>query len=658
MYWNPSTRKMQEVSGRNPYDVMAYTEDGRAASDATNIEVTGMTQSGDDVLISCVGTPINGFEPGHGCLIVLENGMILFPIVTSINGNQMEMVCHNVTNPYSNVEDPTELLSMACVYPTLRVPVIYKPFFGEISALTWNLTGITVERVDNEGTVVKRVTLPTSYKVEGCIHNGLTYGNKFYSADTITVDEETGEEYVNYYTYLVFEDKSDFYESLQSPTTFDYLFDRLFYFGEGSTANGFTREVRENDPETEDFTSLAYAVVENYPEINSADTNFKEIFSGRYSGGFDLMTLEDECNLENVFHENLRIFAFSEEGRHGQCCLVANKIPNTASTELFVIPVDKNILGNDRNALFDDEGVLTTKDRTVPGIPIGKYCYGFYNKNAKYDTKGSTIQVYSPIFNTYTFGKTQANGSKIKKTVIGENSLENQGVTLLHGFSLKEDYVKYISGVTNLLDTVGQNATAATISNGAPNGNFTVFNVIDGDDNNGYGSIVEKYTRPESSSRNKMVVYKVYPVNALEVIYPSETTGLNPFISPQESIVCDYRAQTISITVASNVSFKLSSDETWATVNTTTTYGPETTSITVQVASNQGSNTSDRTATITFTSDEEGVSPAVTGQCIVRQLKDDVTPVEDKADRAQSTASGAAAEAARANRRIDNLPQN
>lgn len=658
MYWNTETHEMDPNAmpgnhGRIPFDVMAYTEDGRAAASGTDIEVVSFTQDGDNLLIQCTKSDgdISGIAEYHGCIIVLENRTLLFPVITAITGNQIGMICYNTENPYAGVEDPSDLLSLACVYPTLRVPVIYKPFFGEVSALTWNLTGLTIERTDDGGTEIKRIVLPTSYKVEGTIHNGLTYDNHFYGG-TITTEKDTGDDseegltYESYRTYLIFDDTPIFYEQTTAATTSDFNYDRTIRFGSGSTNPAYTREITKNYVATQEVDKIDYSIVEGCPEISTGDPKYVQIFSGKYSNGFDLYRLEDECDFSKIFHENLRIIAFSDEGREGDCCLCADNEVNSATTELFVIPTE--------NALFDDEGPLITDPITTQGGGIQSYCYGFYNKNAEYDIKGSTTTVAKGTFG-YTFGKTQANGTKIRKTVLTEAELYNQGITLLHEFTLKRGYKKFLGDVTNIVDTSGVPVCAATLSNGAPTGIYTSFsNGIDAY----YESVVEKYTRPDTASRNKMVIYKLYPVKALEVVYPSETTGLEPFISPQESIVCDYRPQTLSITVMSNVSFKVSSRESWATVDTSTTFGPETTSITVQVASNEGSNTRDRVAVINFTANEEGVSNTVTGQCTVTQLKDNVTPVEDKADQALAEAASAAAAAAAAEGAVSDLERN
>ena len=204
MYWNPAEghKKMENVIGRNPFDAMVYTEDGRAAADApANVYITNIASDGGNLLLTGTGIA-NGLAKDHGCIVIFENGLAIFPVITDTT-NGLKMTAYNTVNPYEGETDKarlTKLLSMAVVYPTLRIPVIYKPFYAEVSASTWNLTGLTLE-VGENGTEVKRVELPLSYKVEGLVHNGLSYEDKFYSGDTI--ENENGEDGQLYDTYLI-----------------------------------------------------------------------------------------------------------------------------------------------------------------------------------------------------------------------------------------------------------------------------------------------------------------------------------------------------------------------------------------------------------------------------------------------------------------------
>ena len=660
MYWDTQHQEMGPVVGRNPFDVMVYTDDGRAAADApTNVKITNIATDGNNLLLTGTGQ-VNGLAQDHGCIVVFENGLAVFPIIT---GSGLQMIAYNTTNPYEGVTDSaqlSELLSMAVVYPTLRVPVIYKPFYGEVSAATWSLTGLTVE-VGENGPEVKRVQLPTSYKVEGDIHNGLTYdpnGNngRFYSGETTTSDDEDGQIYD---TFLIFNNKPDFYNSLRTPLDQDYKYDRKLHFGEGvSDGTGFYREITKYNVEDEDFEEIAYSITEGYPENASPDS----IYTGRYENGFDLERLEDSCSLSSVFYNNLRLFAFSEDGVAGNCCLCADNVPNPETTKLYGVRYSAD--------LFKDEGIITTKDEENTDT----YGYGYYNKNAEFDVNGAPVRVivrkaFGAIA-SLSFGKTQENGTKIRKTVypdLGSSAEEKafrEGVTMLHWFTMKGDFkdnmfklVQLEPPVSKIEKFITDNCspiTATTLVNGTPKSNgYSVFNIT-GNGSPKYTNVIAKYTRPDNTTnRNKMVVYKMYPLRALEVIYPLEAGGMKPFISPTAEITCTYEEQMISIHVTTNLHFKISTSSNWISIdNPNRLYGPETTSVNVKILSNAGLSSTQREGYVVFTPQEEGVSgqeaAEATGQTKIIQLKDDVAPVEQTANDALTSADNA-------NQRIDGV---
>lgn len=508
MYWNPSTHEMQKMSGRNPFDVMVYTSDGRAAADAPeNVGITNIATDGNNLTLTGTGQ-VNGLEEGHGCIVVFENGLVVFPIVSSYANGQFTMTAYNTTNPYEGVTDAQQfqqLLNMAVVYPTLRVPVIYKPFYGEVSAATWNLTGLTVD-IGLNGPEIERVQLPLSYKVEGKIHNGLTFNDKFFSGETVTPD--SGDEQI-YSTYLIFDNKPDFYNSLSSTTSADSLYDRILHFGGGvSTGTGFYREITEYNVEDEDPVEISYAITEGHP-TQSWPVNPNLIFTGRYGNGFDLETVEDSCSLESVFHENLRLYAFTNSGTSSACCLCADNVLDTATTELYGLTEE----------LFEEGDFLST----IAGTNL-TYCCGYYNVNAEYDFKGGPVQVKKSGQNVFTFEKTQSDGTRIQVTVTGETAAYNEGVTLYHKFSLKTRYRDNIENIALAIES-GDKISATTLVNGYPKPNYTELTVTGNPTQSvkKYASVVAKYTRPDSdSNKNKMVVYKLYPLKSLDVIYPLE----------------------------------------------------------------------------------------------------------------------------------------
>lgn len=584
MYWSTSEHKMADVTGRNPFDTMVYTPDGRSAADATNIKVTSILTDGANVKIKGNGTPINGIAVGHGCIIVLENEMTLFPVVTGITGQQIDMICYNIENPYVGITDQTQLeklLSYATLYPTLIVPVIYKPFFGEVSALTWNLTGITIDTADNGAAQIKRVELPMSYKVEGEIHNGLSWNNKFYSGETSDY----------YETYLIDNESPKFYNDTTIFTSQDYEYDRTFCFGANNSDEGYCREVTVYDEGIKPIDEIIYAISEGRPGNDEVPSG---VMTGRYTGEFDTVTLTDSCELFSAFPNNLRVFAYSEDGIDGVCALVADSIPSTSTTELYAVT-------NDR--IFIKDGCQVTNGR----VDETHYCYGAYNKNAPYDTNGEQTQVTcrmrlgdnnTYVYYDFKFGRTQSDGTKILLTRQTVQEVYDEGVTLLPKFTLNDVYKKNITGITEGYLNPGRHLstafTATTLVNGAPKPGATVFTNLKNECN----TIIAKYTRPATSNKNGMVVYRLYPVESLEVIYPIEPIGVPPYINPETQVMISHFAQEVNINVHANVDYRLSTSDAWISVPSEP-YDMNAGSVTFSVAANTSED--ERTGTVTYT---------------------------------------------------------
>lgn len=537
MYWDTERHIMdQNAIGRNPFDVMVYTDDGRAAADATDITVTGFNGFNGNLLITATANTVPiGISEGHGCVMVLENDTILFPVVTEITGNEINMICYNTENPYENINENallSNLLDKVSVYPTLRVPVIYKPFYSSISAATWNNVGLTLEMNEDGETVLKRVTLPVSYKVEGVIHNGLTWNGHFYSGETAG----QGEEQI-YETYLIDNTNSSFYNALTANTSDDYRYDRSLSFGTNSLNDGFTNEITAYTETEETIDSISYAITEGFPDIIKSDPLHDKVFSGKYENGFDLTLLEGTCDFSDAFPTNLRVYGLTISGAVSACCLIADSIPDESTTELYAI----------KNAeLFIDNGVYLTSQEGAWSFLLPRYAHGTFNVNAKYDVKGKT-QALQKIGNDYYGQVTKSNGTQGRVRSSNEEKIYQSGITMLHNFTLNPIYKKNVSEIENILLNATA-VTATTLVNGSPNGesvnigeqptdtgstHYTCFNRgianyfsrIDNSDN--YTTIVAKYTMPETGSKNKMIVYKLYSVKSLEVMYPPNSGDIN-----------------------------------------------------------------------------------------------------------------------------------
>ena len=73
-----------------------------------------------------------------------------------------------------------------------------------------------------------------------------------------------------------------------------------------------------------------------------------------------------------------------------------------------------------------------------------------------------------------------------------------------------------------------------------------------------YQTLIARYIKPRSTDHTKkdrMVVYKLWPIEALDVIYPASPGGIEPYVSANKGGNYSIDAQDITITVATNVPF-------------------------------------------------------------------------------------------------------
>jgi len=86
----------------------------------------------------------------------------------------------------------------------------------------------------------------------------------------------------------------------------------------------------------------------------------------------------------------------------------------------------------------------------------------------------------------------------------------------------------------------------------------------------GYKTIIGKYTKPDDGSRNKMVVYKLYPIDSLPLLFPTDVYGASLYMTaPSPLAFSKYEVSTF-INVSSNVSFQILNPEecNWVALDT------------------------------------------------------------------------------------------
>ena len=478
MYWDGHDENTGTTRGRNTFDAMAYTEDGRAAADASTATINSYAYNNGTVTLGVTNTG-NVLMDGHGCIVVLESGLKLFLV---LHGNNLVgKVSYDIYGSIPTAKRNT-LLSMATVYPTLEVPTIYKPFHASISAATWNTQNLAMDFDADETMQPTKFYLPLSYKVEGTIYNGLTYNNKFYS----------GASSESYNTYLIFPGKSDFYNALSAYTTGDSVSKREIKFGGNNSSSAFARVVTDESDAALPVTEITYSISEGTPPDENLSGRVK---TQRYSTGIDREVLSDSCALTTVFRDSLYLKVHNAaSGTSGDCSVYADGFDVT-DVKYYIVKTGSSV--------FDDKGVLSGVDENVT------FAYGYYNERS-YGEKGKVFPV-TISGNRYSFPYANQNGTTTTKTASTEANVYASGVSMAHKFVLSGTYINNITAITALLtaSTTLQDITLTT-----QNRTGTKFV------GNDYEALIAVYEKPSAGSMNKMVVYKLYPLKSFDLRFP------------------------------------------------------------------------------------------------------------------------------------------
>ena len=620
MYFNPGTHREDtgDTQFRKAFDAMSYSNDGRAAADALDITITGYSYDNGKIVLS--GDSTSGLVEGHGAIVVFENGSIIFPVVS---GSQLVAYDYNI---YPNGVDAS-ILKMATVYPTLRVPSMYKPFYGAVSAATWNVQELTVTSDDAGNMVLEKYDLPTSYKVEGNIYNGLTLNDQFSSAYT---DNSYGKEYD---TYMIFKNQDEFWGGLQGhglvpeiSTSTDYKPNRIAKFGYDKTESGYTWPTTYDRPiswqtdnekfafgrqivkgTNDEFFSKDFSIIEYAVKESMSDGLEYNAYTERYEGkNIDQMLLRDSCNMDTELYGDLKIKVYnSASGINGNWTVYTDGNIPGSGTELFIVTTKMFDIGPGPVSIENDGE---------------RYFYGTYNENIKYDPKGSKVAVRENG-GSYQYSVTQENGSKIKKKVQigreisagtpyernkvteGELALYESGVTLLHKYTLKSEYRRGVNEIGSLIS----GETPVIVS--TPTYSGTTYS------GNSYNTLIVRYIKPYDGTKNKLVIYHLYPFGSLDIMFPVTESGVEPYLHADSGstsgsgITFSMQEQDITLAVSTNVKFKATvsnSDTSWLSIVGDNEFEPTVTSIMGHIKKN--STGSARTGTITLECIEPGVN--------------------------------------------------
>ena len=574
-YWEDGQETTSETKIRNTFDAMSYTDDGRAASDALqSVTITSYTYS-NGVMTLGYTDPNSKLLVGHGCVVVFENGKFAFPIV---QGNST-MVAHTEFDAYpSYIDNETnatiqrwtaELLSMASVYPTMCVPSFYKPFYGEISAVVWSNYYIQANSNDTARLTGFKEKLPKSYKIEGKIINGLTYGNKFFRGEPV----EGTNVVTNYDTYMIFNDSSALYASLTKDTAQDYRPAYSTNFGAGWNASGFKMLCREVTADNfdyvgdtiEDFEDIEYRITEGTPTIS--DSMPSNILTERYSDGFDRTVLSDSCSLSEELYDDVKIMAFDENlGLSGPCSLyVEDNIKE--NVEAYLLPETSSTI-----RLFNYGVILHREFLGEFGIQM--VYYGYFNETAQYNKNGEGVSLLEDVYeHKITYYVKNQYGVQILKTATTADEVAADGITFYSSCTINQNLMSTL--LNNVENCVNQSESFRLQHDGQDPGDYdTRTNIMS------YNALILKYIKDDPETKNKMLVYKLFPVKCLDINFESTHDDEEPILtaSPTSYEFQGELSYHEEIRIESNIDFTITCPVDWIILNGGSTYPAGTTS--------------------------------------------------------------------------------
>lgn len=677
-----------EDNGRHMFDAMAFSDDGRSAADATSDTVNGYSYSKTTGEVTLTGT-FSSLTPKHGCIVAFENGAMLFGVFngSSIKGYSSYPIYNDSVT--GNTSLMQTLLSMATVYPTLQVPTMYKPFYAYVSAATWNVDSFILATNDEGKTIPEKHTLPLSYKVEGDVFNPLSYQDRFFSGKTAGDGEIQ-----NYDTYLMFRNEDYFWTGLTNTgkgglvpeiqTDLEYKphheRDAMFEFGNkhnyyekndgygqrwpitydrnddwatGNIEFAFGRELvhdvfdEKGNSKYKDVEEIAYAIKEGLADDIPNGENTK-VFTERYSeGDFDLITLKERHSIANVFIEELKLKVYdATTGINGDCAIYTeDAVPE--NTEFYAVA----------DELFDigPKPLEITENGST-------FCLGVYNHKSKHDIKGSTTPIEKTLTHYY-YSETQDNGAKLQKSVRigdldkwtgdpekrnkksqGELDLDYSGITLVRQYQLKKDYRRDLT-LIGPLTSPGNKISIVTPGNTSPAAD-AIFN------GRSKKTLICKYEKPDDGTKNKLVVYKLYPIEALDRIYPASPGGIEPYLYANTGGTYTKEAQDATITISTNVKFRsqVTGGTDWLEIISgdikpgypDRVHEATVTNISIRIKANTGSNTSERTGYIYLECIEEGVEitdenrDKLTTTITIVQSPDEIAPMQKEIENFES----------------------
>ena len=350
---------------KEQYNAMAYN--GVTVAGVFAAKVTGGTDMAKNISLEGVA----GLRAGEGCLFKpLPDGDII-PAIYYSAGTQ-HIVCFGDSNDVSEYNE-------GIVYPTIKYPVIKKPFLVNANYFILRNKGIAETELDDGTEWATVITEYVGGKCEARVENGLTY-NKYYGGDLsmpMVTDDES--------------ESGTFCLRLGNGDPQGAAYSDLYGVTQTSSALNKTFISGWTDEEVDD---LSYSVQEGAP-FYSDGTSFSAYKTGAYTSYDKTGTYQnvaDSVDLsigytfyDEVFYAKNSTTTYFEFQGDSDKDAKYYAVPLTALSDVI-------IKDNSRT------GYIFTQANAVEGSLQTYYILGYYTDKAKYDATGKDciVQIYDP----------------------------------------------------------------------------------------------------------------------------------------------------------------------------------------------------------------------------------------------------------------------
>lgn len=482
---------------REPFQKMTYNGLRICSEVLMDVNVVGMSYSDDKTVITVNG----GLEAGNAYILTTPDENMYFAVAKT--ATEFEGIDGDLK---PEVDDETLLTATngyyanITVHKTLKYPVVYKPFYGDITIFTWSERKLR-NKVGADNQITPELWYESGkYKIGGRLYNGITYNNSFGNANfsgDCTVNE-INIPFDNTITANTNEDTVEGFRTVNIPANHNIE----PYFSETYSSDTFSYLFTEGYPET----------IRNSGTTTDDNNFFQKI---NYPTPIALSTVSD--NITGVFYDNI---AYNPIRQAFEGYVESERTLTNGAKYYLIRKPNVNLFSSARTACVKDANndkywvacrynenmkypIEKTGDVTIAEYKNGQLLYKYKS------TSASTSPIIEKSVNTGSYGDIETLSTGITQFI--ENTLKHSGLSPVIEYrydsantnDMVSEYESGISGGTEIV--IGNSSYAFNPTN------MTVVGV---------------YEKQGVKGSTKLI--KLYPVIENAVNY--EVTGETPYI--------------------------------------------------------------------------------------------------------------------------------